>query len=348
MSLPIKVGINGLGRIGRLVLRNVWGDPAVTVVAVNSRSSAALYAHLLKYDSSYGIWGKPVSAVGNEAIAIDGQTVPIFRELDPARIPWREYGVDVVVESTGVFRSRAESAQHLEAGARKVVISSPVKDADITLVPGVNEANYDPARHHIISAASCTSNCLAPIVMVLHRHLAVRRGSMVTTHAFTNDQSLVDAPHRKEDFRRARAASVSVIPTTTGAAETIGQVLPEIAGKISAISMRVPVMLPSAIFLTLEVARPTTASAVNDLLRASSRAELRGIIDVCDLPLVSVDYTGNPHAAVVDALSTEVVEGTLVTLLAWYDNEWGYVHQMMELIKRLMLRAGTSKRRRRA
>ncbi len=336
--MPVKIGINGLGRIGRLVLRNVWDDPAFSLVAANSRSSAALYAHLIKHDSAYGIWGKRVAAAGDEAIAIDGRRLKIFRELDPSRVPWGKLGVDVVIESTGVFRGRADSAKHLAAGAKLVVISAPTRDADVTIVPGVNESAFEPSRHRIISAASCTSNCVGPILAVLHRKLRIRRGSLVTIHAYTNDQSLVDAPHRKEDFRRARAAYESIIPTTTGAAETIGLVLPELAGKISAISMRVPVMLPSALNLTLQVVRPTTADDVNRRLRDASRAALAGILAVSDLPLVSIDYKQNPHASIVDALSTEVVDGNLVTLLAWYDNEWGYVHQMLQLIKRVMRR----------
>ncbi|MDO8559565.1 MAG: type I glyceraldehyde-3-phosphate dehydrogenase [bacterium] len=336
MPTTIKLGINGLGRIGRLVLRNVWDDPAFKIVAVNSRSGAAHYAHLIKYDSSYGAWGKVVTAENNDAIIIDGRRLPLFHEADPARVPWGSLGVEVVVESTGVFRSRQDSAKHLQAGAQTVVISAPTKDADVTLVPGVNEDTYDPRRHRVISAASCTSNCLAPIVKVLHRHLRVVHGALVTTHAYTNDQSLVDAPHRKEDFRRARAAYESIIPTTTGAAETIGLVLPELAGKLSAISMRVPVMLPSALNLALEVGRSTSALEVNTLLQAACREELAGILSFSDLPLVSIDYKQNPHAGIVDGLSTEVVDGRLVSLLAWYDNEWGYVHQMLRLIQRLL------------
>lgn len=335
-TMSIKLGINGFGRIGRLALRNVLDDPDFELVGINSRSSAKLYSHLLKYDSAYGIWPKEVGFHENDALIIDGKSVSLFHEADPIKVPWGKLGADVVIESTGIFRSREESARHLSAGAKKVVISSPAEDADITLSRGVNMEVYDPKKHHIISAASCTSNCLAPVVKVLDERLGIIHGYCITIHAYTNDQSLVDAPHKKEDLRRARAAYESIIPTSTGAAETIGLLLPKLKDKLSAISMRVPVSLPSVINLSLEVRKKTSAKEVNDFLKNASHHEFRGILDVSDKPLVSIDYKGNPYSSVVDSLLTKVIDDTFVTVVSWYDNEWGYVHQMCELIKKIM------------
>jgi len=331
--MPIKLLINGFGRMGRLTFRKVFDDPELEVVAINSPSSTAFYAHLLKYDSSYGIWDKTIAAPDNEHIVVDGKLINFYQELDPSALPCGELGVDIVVESTGVFRSREDSEKHLKTGANKVVITAPAKDEDVTLVPGVNLEVFDPKSHTIISTASCTSNCLAPIIKVLNSALKIKHGYMVTIHAYTNDQRLVDSPHKKEDFRRARAAAESIIPTDTGATKTIGKLIPEMKGKLSGIAMRVPVILPSVISLNLEIEKPTTAEEVNKLLQDAAAGEMKGIMDYSDVPLVSVDYRGNPHAAIIDGLSTKVVDGTMVNIVSWYDNEWGYINQLARVIK---------------
>ncbi|MFA5021171.1 MAG: type I glyceraldehyde-3-phosphate dehydrogenase [Patescibacteria group bacterium] len=330
--MAIKIAINGFGRMGRLIFRKMFDDSAVEIVAINSPSSAPFYAHLLKYDSCYGIWDKEISAEG-ENLRVNGKLIPLYNHIDPLACPWAKLAVDVVVESTGVFRSRAESELHLKAGAKRVVITAPAKDEDITLVPGVNLEAFDPAKHVIISSASCTSNCLAPIIKVISPALKIKHGYMVTVHAYTNDQHLVDAPHKKEDFRRARAATESIIPTDTGATKTIGKLIPELAGRLKGMAMRVPVVLPSVINLALEVEKPTTAEVVNNLLKAAALGELKGIMDFSTLPLVSVDYRGNPCASIIDGLLTEVVDDTMVNLVSWYDNEWGYINQLARVIK---------------
>lgn len=322
--------------MGRLTFRKVFDNPEIEVVAINSPSSAAFYAHLLKYDSCYGIWAKEVSSDKNHLI-VEGKKIPLYCYDNPSECPWKELEVDIVVESTGVFRSRQDSEKHLKAGAKRIVITAPGKDEDITLVPGVNLEAYNPAAHTIISAASCTSNCLAPIVKVLQPVLKIKHGYMVTVHAYTNDQHLVDAPHKKEDFRRARAATESIIPTDTGAAKTIDKLIPQLAGKLKGIALRVPVVLPSVITLALEVEKPTTVEEVNNLLKAAAGGELKGIMDFSSLPLVSVDYRGNPYASVIDGLSTEVVDDTLVNVVSWYDNEWGYINQLVRVIKHIGL-----------
>ncbi|MFA6255141.1 MAG: type I glyceraldehyde-3-phosphate dehydrogenase [Patescibacteria group bacterium] len=330
--MSIKIAINGFGRMGRLTFRKIFDDPEFEIVAVNSPSSAPFYAHLLKYDSCYGIWNKEISS-DDKHLIVDGKKIPLYCCMDPVECPWKELKVDIVVESTGVFRSRADSEKHLQAGAKRVVITAPGKDEDVTLVPGVNLETFEPKSHTIISAASCTSNCLAPIVKVLQPALKIRHGYMVTVHAYTNDQHLVDAPHKKEDFRRARAATESIIPTDTGATKTIGKLMPELAGKLKGIAMRVPVVLPSVITLALEVEKPTTIEEVNNLLKTASQNELKGIMDFSELPLVSVDYRGNPYASIIDGLSTEVVDNTLVNVVSWYDNEWGYINQLVRVLK---------------
>lgn len=331
--MAIKIAINGFGRMGRLAFRHAFDDPAVEVVAINSRSSAAFYAHLLKYDSSYGIWNKKIEALGDDAIIVEGKPIRLFRELDPVALPWKKLGVDVVIESTGVFRSRQDSEKHLQAGAKRVVITAPGKDEDITLVPGVNLEAFNPACHVIISAASCTSNCLAPIIKIVHPALNIKHGYMVTVHAYTNDQHLVDAPHKSEDFRRARAATESIIPSTTGAAKTIGKIIPAMEGRLRGIAMRVPVILPSVINLTLEVEKPTTTEAVNQLLKDAVTGEMKETMDYSQEPLVSVDYRGNPHACIIDGLSTDVIDKTMINIVAWYDNEWGFINQLLKVIK---------------
>ncbi len=331
--MPIRVAINGLGRIGRLVLRSLWDDGEVLILAANSPSSAAQYAHLIKYDSAYGRWDKNITARADEAIMIDGRELKLLHQNDPALLPWRELDIDVVIESTGVFRNRMESEKHLAAGAKRIIISAPAKEADITLLPSINLADYRPEAHKIVSLASCTTNCAAPIVKVLHRELEIVHGYLTTIHAYTNDQRLVDSPHPSEDFRRARAAGESIIPTSTGAAKTLGEIMPELKGKLSGIAMRTPIILPSIISLALEVKKPTEAQAVNAILKQASLTEFKGIMDYSEEPLVSVDYKQNPHASIIDALSTEVVDNTLVNIVSWYDNEWGYVQQLVKLLK---------------
>lgn len=320
--------------MGRLTFRNVFDDPDVEIVAINSRGSAAFYAHLLKYDSSYGIWDKEVESTPG-FLVVDGKKIPLLNEKeDPASLPWDELGVDVVVESTGVFKNKEDSMKHIKAGARKVVVTTSIKDDDITLVAGVNLADYDSSRHDIIAAASCTSNCLALVFKPLHEKLSINHGYLTTVHAFTNEQHLVDAPHHKEDFRRARAATESIIPTSTGAAGTIEKIYPEFKGKLNGMAMRVPVVLPSVISLTLEFNEDVTVEKINDILRIASESdEMKESLGYSDQPLVSVDYRGNTHGSIVDGLSTSVVDKRLANIVSWYDNEWGYINQLVKVIK---------------
>jgi len=332
--MPIKIAINGFGRMGRLTFRNVFDDPEVEIVAINSRGSAAFYAHLLKYDTSYGIWDKKIESKEN-AIVVDGHEFPLLNEKeDPVNLPWDKLKIDVVVESTGVFKNNRDATRHIEAGAKKVVITTSIKDDDITLIAGVNLDQYDPKKHNIIAAASCTSNCLALVFKPLKEKLSIKHGFVTTVHAFTNEQHLVDAPHYKEDFRRSRAATESIIPTTTGAASTIDKIYPEFAGKLNGISMRVPVILPSVITLALEFNEKVTVKQINNILKAAAQSpEMKGSLDYCEIPLVSVDYRGNTHGSIVDGLMTEVVDDTLANIVSWYDNEWGYINQLVKVIK---------------
>ena len=320
--------------MGRLFLRNVFDDPSIEVVAINSRGSAAFYAHLLKYDSSYGIWNKEISISSDGHIVIDGTSIKLLNEKeDPSTLPWKAMDIDVVIESTGVFKNREDSSLHLAAGAKRVVVTTSISDDDITLIAGVNLNQFDPAKHQIIAAASCTSNCLVLTLTPLHKQLSIVHGYVTTVHAFTNEQHLVDAPHHKEDFRRARAATESIIPTSTGAAGTVEKIYPELTGKLSAMAMRVPIVLPSVISLTLELKEKTTTEVINDILRKASEGEMKKNLGFSGLPLVSVDYRGDTHGAVVDGLSTEVVDGTLVNIVAWYDNEWGYINQLAQVVR---------------
>ncbi|RDV84234.1 type I glyceraldehyde-3-phosphate dehydrogenase [Ammonifex thiophilus] len=332
-----RIGINGFGRIGRAVLRAALNRPDVEVVAVNHYSRrlppgpgfTSYLATALKYDSVHGVLPLPVRGE-EKALVVGERTVSVFAEADPVRIPWGELGVEVVVEATGRLRSREKASAHLEAGARKVVITAPAKDADLTVVMGVNEGSYDPTRHHILSSASCTTNCLAPVVKVLHRRFGVVRGLVNTVHAYTNDQVLLDMPHR--DPRRGRAAAASIIPTTTGAAQAIGLVMPELAGKLDGMALRVPVLNVSALDLVVELAKKTSAEEINAALEEEANNGLRGILAVCWEPLVSRDFIGDSHSAVVDAPSTMVVEGHSARVLAWYDNEWGYACRVLDLV----------------
>jgi len=328
--MSIRVGVNGFGRIGRVFFRTLVGEKDVEVVAVNDLADAATLAHLLKHDSVHGALGADVEAKG-EAIFVDGREVRACRLKDPATLPWRELGVDVVVESTGLFRDTATASKHLQAGAKKVIITAPAKDPDVTVVLGVNEAAYDPAKHRIISNASCTTNCLATTVKVLDDAFGVRRGFASTIHSYTNDQPVHDFPHK--DLRRARAAAVSMIPTTTGAATAVGLVLPKLRGKLDGIAIRVPTINVSVVDLVAELEKPASVAAVNDAFRGAAAGGLRGILAACDEELVSCDFNGNPHSSIVDLPSTALVEGNLVKVLAWYDNEWGYSCRVRDLIR---------------
>ena len=299
-------------------------------VAVNDLTDAATLAHLLKYDSVHRRYPGTVRA-SQSALIVDGDEIRVFSEKDPAKLPWRDLGVDVVIESTGHFSDRATAAKHLEAGARKVIITAPAKKEDITIVLGVNEGRYDPAKHDVISNASCTTNCLAPVVKVLSDTFGVRHALMTTIHSYTNDQRILDLPHK--DLRRARAAALSMIPTTTGAAKATGLVLPEVAGRIDGLAIRVPTADVSVVDLVAEVERDTTAEEVNAAMRAAADGPMKGILGVSDEPLVSVDYTGDPRSSVVDALSTAVMNGRMVKVLSWYDNEWGYSARVVDLAR---------------
>ena len=328
--MPIRVAINGFGRIGRNVLRAVHAsnDAEIEIVALNDLTDNDMLGHLLRYDSVHGAFSGEVT-VNAAGLKVDGRDIKVFSERDPANLAWGDLGVDIVVESTGFFRSRDQAAKHLDAGAKKVIISAPGKNEDITIVLGVNHAKYDPAEHHVISNASCTTNCLAPVVKVLIEEFGFRRGLMTTVHAYTNDQALLDVPH--SDKRRARAAALSMIPTTTGAAKATALVIPEVEGKLDGMALRVPTPDVSVVDLVAELETETTEEAVNDAFRQAASGSLAGILDLCDEPLVSIDFTGNPHSSIVDGLSTKIIDGGLVKVLSWYDNEWGYSQRVVEL-----------------
>jgi len=329
--VTIKVGINGFGRIGRLVFRACEGDPNVEVVAVNDLTSAATLAHLLRYDSNHGRFGEKVVAEG-DGFSVDGRFVKVLSEREPVALPWRELGVDVVVESTGFFTDATKAHAHIDAGAKKVIISSPATNEDVTIVMGVNDGDYDPASHHIISNASCTTNCLAPFAKVLMDTFGLKQGFMNTIHSYTNDQNVLDAPHK--DLRRARAAAVSIIPTSTGAAKAIGLVLPAMKGKLDGMSMRVPTPDGSVVDLVAELETPATKDAINAAMKAAAEGPMKGILEYCDDPIVSIDVVGNSASSVFDSLQTMVMggEGTFVKCVSWYDNEWGYSNRVVDLI----------------
>ena len=328
--MAVRVGVNGFGRIGRVFFRAALTTKDIEVVAVNDLADAKTLGHLLKHDSVHGALGAEVSAKG-DTISVDGRKVRVCSVKDPAALPWGELGVDIVVESTGIFRDKATSSKHLQAGAKKVVITAPAKDPDITVVLGVNEGKYDPAKHELVSNASCTTNCLATVAKVLLDNFGIKRGFASTVHSYTNDQPIHDFPHK--DLRRARAGAVSMIPTTTGAATAVGLVLPELKGKLDGIAIRVPTANVSVVDLTVELAKPVTAEQVNEAFRAAATGPLKGILDATDEELVSVDFNGNPHSSIVDLPSTSVVDGNLVKVLAWYDNEWGYSCRVRDLIR---------------
>ena len=331
--MSIKVGINGFGRIGRNMLRAAANDPAIEFVAVNDITDAQTLAHLLKYDSVLGPFRGRVEAAA-DAVVINGKPVKVLAVKEPGDLPWKALGVDIVVESTGKFTKRPDIIKHIEkGGARKVIVSAPATDPDITIVMGVNEKAYDPAKHHILSNASCTTNCLAPVAKVLHENFGLEKGFMTTIHSYTNDQKILDAPHK--DLRRARAAAVSQIPTTTGAAKAVGLVLPELKGRIDGIAIRVPTPNVSLVDLVAVMKHPVTDKSVNDAFRAAAAGPLKDILRFTDEELVSVDFMSDPHSAIVDGPSTKVLDGQLLKVLAWYDNEWGYSCRLVDLIKHI-------------
>jgi len=331
--MPVRVGINGFGRIGRNIMRAALGDKNIDFVAVNDLTSAHTLAHLLKYDSVLGNLHAKVEA-REDTIAVDGDEFKVLQHRDPAQLPWKALGVDVVFESTGLFTNRDAAAKHLAAGAKKVVITAPAKGPDFSVVLGVNDELYDPATHHIISNASCTTNCLAPLAKVLHQTFGIKKGWMTTIHSYTNDQQLLDLPHK--DLRRARAAALSMIPTTTGAAVAVGEVLPELKGKLDGISMRVPTPNVSCVDLAAVMNRTVTADEVNAALQKAADGPLKGILACSHEELVSIDFKGNPHSSIVDMPYTKVMEGDFLKVLSWYDNEWGYSNRCVDLLRMLV------------
>ena len=328
--MAVKVGINGFGRIGRNFFRAAYKDPALTIVAVNDITDAKTLAHLLKYDSVHGRFDEKVEA-RDDKIVVAGKEIKVFAAMDPSELPWKALGVEVVIESTGKFTDREGAEKHIKAGAKRVLISAPAKDPDATFVMGVNEKTYDPAKHRIISNASCTTNCMAPVAKVLLEAFGIERGLMTTIHAYTNDQKILDLPHK--DLRRARAAGLSMIPTTTGAAKAVALVIPELKGKLDGMAIRVPTSNVSVVDLTVELSRPATVDQINAAMKNAAEGPLRGILQYVDEPLVSVDFNHTSYSAEFDALSTKVIEGKMVKVLAWYDNEWGYSCRLMDLAK---------------
>ena len=337
--MAIKVGINGFGRIGRNVLRCAIerGEFEVALVnhksrrldfkAINDLTYAQTLAHLLKYDSVHGVLNADVSAT-EDTIVVNGKEIKVFAEGDPSKLPWGELGVDIVIESTGRFTKGPDAAKHIEAGAKKVIISAPGKEVDATIVMGVNDSIYDPSKHHILSNASCTTNCLAPVAKVVNDHFGIVKGLMTTVHSYTNDQQILDLPHK--DLRRARAAGMSIIPTTTGAAKAVALVLPELQGKLNGFAMRVPTPNVSVVDLVVELAKPATAEEINSTLKAAAEGPMKGILEFNPLPLVSRDFNGNRNSSIVDGLSTMVI-GDMAKVIAWYDNEWGYSNRVLDL-----------------
>ncbi|MGF2617817.1 type I glyceraldehyde-3-phosphate dehydrogenase [Rossellomorea vietnamensis] len=327
--MTVKVGINGFGRIGRVVFRAALKNDNIEVVAVNDLTDANMLAHLLQYDTVHGKLDQEVSVDG-DYLVVGGKKVKVLAERDPAQLGWGDLGVDVVIESTGRFTNRADAAKHLDAGAKKVIISAPAKDEDITVVMGVNEDKYDAGSHHVISNASCTTNCLAPFAKVLNDKFGIKRGMMTTIHSYTNDQQILDLPHK--DYRRARAAAENIIPTTTGAAKAVSLVLPELEGKLNGGAMRVPTPNVSLVDLVAELDKDVTVDEVNSALKEASEGKLKGILGYSEEPLVSTDYNGNPDSSTIDALSTMVMEGNMVKVISWYDNESGYSNRVVDLV----------------
>lgn len=328
--MAIKVGINGFGRIGRNIFRAALADKEIEIVAVNDITDAATLAHLLKYDSILGILDAEVKPLEN-AISVNGKTVKVLAKKDPAELPWKDLGVDVVIESTGLFTDKEKAVKHITAGgAKKVIISAPAKGHDITVVLGVNDSSYDGTKHSVISNASCTTNCLAPVAKVIRDSFGIKRGLMTTIHSYTNDQKILDLPHK--DLRRARAAGQSMIPTSTGAAKAIGEVIPELKGKLDGISVRVPTPNVSLVDVVFEVEKKTTIAEVNNAIKAAADGKMKGILSYTAEPLVSIDFRMNPNSSIVDLESTNVIEGTMVKVLSWYDNEWGFSKRVIDLL----------------
>ncbi len=331
--MAMKVGINGFGRIGRNIMRAAMGNADFDFVAVNDLTNAQTLAHLLKYDSILGNLKADISAT-DDRISVGKDEFQVLSVKDPAQLPWKDLGVEVVFESTGMFTDREAAAKHLAAGARKVIITAPAKKPDVTVVLGVNEDTYDAGKHQIISNASCTTNCLAPAVKVLHDRFGIRKGWMTTIHSYTNDQQLLDLPHK--DLRRARAAALSIIPTTTGAALAVGEVLPDLKGKLDGISMRVPTPNVSIVDLNAIVEKKTTADELNQAFREAASGALKGILAVSDDPLVSIDFKGNANSSIIDSPYTKVMDGDFVKVLSWYDNEWGYSNRCVDLLRKIV------------
>lgn len=330
--MAIRVGINGFGRIGRNIFRAAINDSELDFVAFNDITDAATLAHLLKYDSALGILDAHVEAK-DDSIVVNGKESKVLAERDPANLPWGDLGAEVVVESTGLFTARDGAVKHLGAGAKKVLISAPARGEDITIVMGVNEKKYEKDKHHIISNASCTTNCLAPVAKVLLDNFGIKRGFMTTIHSYTSEQNLLDGPHRRGDMRRARAAALSMIPTTTGAARAIGVVLPELAGKMDGIAIRVPTPNVSLVDLVAQLEKDASVEDVNNAMKEASQGSMKGILQYVDVPLVSIDFNGNPHSSIFDSLETMAMEGGFVKVFSWYDNEWGYSKRCVDLIK---------------
>jgi len=334
--MAVRVGINGFGRIGRNIMRAALGDTSIDFVAVNDLTNAATLAHLLKYDSVLGNLHAKVEAK-NDTISVDGDEFKVLSMRDPAQLPWKDLGVDIVFESTGLFTQRADAAKHLAAGAKKVVITAPAKGPDLTIVLGVNDDKYDPSKHQIISNASCTTNCLAPLAKVIHQRFGIQKGWMTTIHSYTNDQQLLDLPHK--DLRRARAAALSMIPTATGAAVAIGEVLPDLKGRLDGFAMRVPTPNVSVVDLAAILNKKTTGDDVNAAFKEAASGPLKGILAYSEDELVSIDFKGNPNSSIIDAPYTKVMDGDFVKVLSWYDNEWGYSSRCVDLL-RLLVRKG--------
>ena len=328
--MAVKVGINGFGRIGRNIFRTSLGDPDIDFVAVNDLTDTRTLAHLLKYDSVLGNLDHKITSTEN-GISVEGEEFRVFSQRDPSAIDWESVGAEIVIESTGIFTKAEDAKKHLHGSVKKVIISAPAKNEDITIVLGVNEESYNPAAHHIISNASCTTNCLAPVAKVVHEKFGIKSAQMTTIHSYTNDQQLLDLPHK--DLRRARAAALSMIPTSTGAAKAVALVLPELKGKFDGISVRVPTPNVSLVDVVMSLEKETTAEEVNRAFKDAANEELRGILDFSEEPLVSVDYKRNPNSSIVDAEYTKVIGGTMLKVLSWYDNEWGYSCRVRDLIK---------------
>ncbi len=327
--MAVRVAINGFGRIGRNFLRTSWASPEFDIVALNDLTDAKTLGHLLKHDSVHGVFQADVKT-GNGTILVDGKELRVSAVTEPEKLPWKDLKVDVVVESTGRFVDRASAAKHLDAGAQWVIISAPAKEPDVTICMGVNDEIFDPAKHKIISNASCTTNCLAPVAKVIHNEFGIMRGLMTTIHSYTNDQRILDLPHK--DLRRARAAALNMIPTTTGAAKAVGLVLPELKGKLNGMAIRVPTPNVSVVDLVVEIGREVTAEEINASLRRNAEGPMKGILQYSEEPLVSSDLNGNPHSSIVDATLTMVLDGKMAKVLSWYDNEWGYSSRLRDLI----------------